>query len=309
MDTRRIKKALRHPRYILANVLEWGFVNHTFSDVSYLKLMYRFRTGRKLDWDNPRRFNEKIQRLKLLNNSDFCTRLVDKVGIKEYVTEKLGEGYVFPNLGVYNSFEEIDFDSLPDQFVLKTTHDSGTVVIVKNKAIFDKEAANKKLTKALSRNYYWEGRELPYKNVKPRIVAEPYMTDGTGGLNDYKFFCFDGKPTYLFYASERDNPQGLPPKFDFYDMELNHLPIQCNGHENSKTPLVPFPEFEQMKKIAAVLSEGFPHVRVDLYLINHRIYVGEMTFHHDGGFVSFIPDEWDYTFGEHIDLKKLINIK
>lgn len=305
MDTRRIKKAIRHPRYILANVLEWRGVNHRFSDINYLKLMYRFRTGHKLNWDNPQRFNEKIQRLKLLNNSDLCTRLVDKVGVKEYVTEKFGEGYVFPNLGVYNSFDEIDFDSLPEQFVLKTTHDSGTVVIVKDKNRLDREAARKKLTNALSRNYYWEGRELPYKNVKPRIIAEQYMKDDSGGLNDYKFFCFNGVPTYLFYASERANPQGLPPRFDFYDMELNHLPIQCNGHENSKTPLTPFPEFELMKEVAAKLSVGFPHVRVDLYLIDHKIYVGEMTFHHDGGFVSFIPDEWDYTFGEQIDLSQI----
>ena len=267
--------------------------------------MYRFRTGKVLNWEHPVRFNEKIQRLKLINNGELFSTLVDKVGVKQFVTDKLGEGYVIPTIGVYDSFDQIDFSTLPNSFVIKTTHDSGTIVIVRNKSDFDLEKAQKIITKSLSRNYYWNGRELPYKNVKPRIIVEPYMVDDSGGLNDYKFFCFNGEPKYLFYASERSNPLGLPPKFDFYDMELNHLPIQCNGHENAAIPLSFFPEFEQMKHLAAILSEGFPHVRVDFYLINKSIYVGELTFHHDGGFVSFIPDEWDYEFGKSIKLESL----
>ena len=302
MNRRRIIKVFKHPRIILANLIALGPINRLFSDESYLKLTYRFMTGRKLNWDNPQRFNEKIQRLKLLNNSELCTTLVDKSAVKDYVESKIGSGHVFPTLGLYESFDEIDFDALPNQFVLKTTHDSGTVVIVKNKAGLDTQKAKEKLNKSLAKNYYWAGREHPYKNVKPRIIAEQYFTDASGGLNDYKFFCFNGIPKYLFYASERMNTKGLPPKFDFYDMNLNHLSIQCNGHENSSTPLTSFPEFEQMKEMAAVLSEGFPHIRVDFYLVDHQVYVGELTFHHDGGFVSFIPDEWDYIFGKDIVL-------
>ena len=302
---RKLKKVIKHPRFILARFLAWYPINRLFSDETYLKLMYRFRTGKVLNWEHPVRFNEKIQRLKLLNDSELCSTLVDKVGVKQYATDKLGDGYVIPTIGVYEKFEQIDFSALPNSFVIKTTHDSGTIVIVKNKSDFNPAKAQKKISKSLSRNYYWNGRELPYKNVKPRIIVEQYMVDSSGGLNDYKFFCFNGEPKYLFYASERSNPLGLPPKFDFYDMELKHLPIQCNGHENAATPLSYFPEFDQMKRLASILSEGFPHVRVDFYLINKRIYLGELTFHHDGGFVSFIPDEWDYEFGKSITLDNL----
>lgn len=300
---RRIVKALKHPRFILANLLTLRPINRMFSDENYLKLEYRFMTGRKLNWDHPQRFNEKIQRLKLINNSKLCSSLVDKYLVKEYVGRKIGPGHVFPTLGLYESFDEIDFNVLPEMFVLKTTHDSGTVIIVKDKQKMNKDIVKEKLTKSLARNYYWIGREHPYKNVRPRIIAEPFFKDDSGGLNDYKFFCFDGTPKYLFYVSERANAEGKPPKFDFYDMKLEHLPILCKGHENSANPLTMFPEFDQMKEIAAILSKGFPHIRVDFYLINHQVYVGEMTFHHDGGFVPFIPDEWDYIFGKEIDLK------
>jgi len=303
---RQLKKVIKHPRYILARVLAWYPINRLFSDERYLKLMYCFRTGKVLNWENPVRFNEKIQRLKLLNNSEHCSTLVDKVGVKEYVTEKLGEGFVIPTIGVYDSFDQIQLADLPNSFVIKTTHDSGTIVVVKNKYDFNSTKARKIISKSLSRNYYWAGREYPYKNVKPRVIVEQYMADKSGGLNDYKFFCFNGEPKYLFYASDRSNPLGMPPKFDFYDMDLKHLPIVCNGHENASKPLDYFPEFDQMKHLAAVLSAGFPHVRVDFYLIDKRVYVGELTFHHDGGFVSFIPDEWDYIFGKSIVLDDLI---
>lgn len=212
-------------------------------------------------------------------------------------------GYLIPLLGVWNNFDEIDFEKIPKQFVLKTNHDSGSVVICKDKDKLDKLAAKKKLTKSLKNNYFWAGREYPYKNIKPRIIAEAFMENkGEEGLSDYKFFCFNGKPEILFYASDRYNKDGERTKFDYYDMELQHLPIRSRGHKNKNLVLPYTEQFEEMKTLAAKLSEGFPFLRVDFYLINDKVYFGELTFHHDGGVVPFIPDEWNYKLGEMIDL-------
>lgn len=213
-------------------------------------------------------------------------------------------GYLIPLLGVWNKFEDIDFSRLPERFVLKTTHDSGSVVICKDKSKLDIQAARNKLNKSLSKNYFWAGREYPYKYIKPRIIAEEYMENkGEEGLSDYKFFCFGGKPEILFYASDRFNKEGESAKFDYYDMDLNHLPIRSRGHKTKNTDIPYTEEFEEMKKLAAKLSEGFPFLRVDFYLINGKVYFGELTFHHDGGVVPFIPEEWNYKLGEKIDLK------
>lgn len=218
--------------------------------------------------------------------------------MKAFVESRLGSGFTIKTLGIYNSFEEIDFSKLPDSFVLKTTHDSGSIVLVKSKAALDMRAAKKKLNKSLEQNYYWKGREYVYKDIKPRIIAEEYTIDKNGELNDYKFFCFNGEPTVLFYASNRFNDKGETPYFDFYDMNLQHINVAVKWHNLSPVKLKPFQEFEQMKEYARILSKGFKHVRVDFYLVDGKVYVGEFTFHHDGGLFSFIPDEYDYKFGQ-----------
>lgn len=309
MDTKRIihklKKAISSPNFALAQIVMREDVGRFISDISCLKLVYRLYMGRRLNWNNPQLFSEKLQRLKLINRSDLCTMLVDKYAVKKWIESNYDtkELKLIPTLGVWSKFDDIDFDSLPDEFVLKCTHDSGSVVICHDKGTFNLAFAKKKLTAALKRNYFWRGREYPYKNVPPRIMAEPLMHDKKNeDLPDYKFFCFDGEPKMLFYASERFNKEGHPPFFDYYDMDLNHLDLRSKGHQNNPSHLAPFPQFEVMKEICKKLSKGFPHIRLDFYIINDEVFFGEFTFHHDGGFVAFIPEEWDQILGEWIKL-------
>ncbi len=271
------------------------------NEINYLKKIFRYRMGEELDLINPESFNQKIQWLKLYDRNPKYTKLVDKYEVKFIVDRILGTGYTFPTIGVWSHFSDIDFNELPNEFVLKCTHDSGGVVICKNKINFDKSAAKKKLEGSLKNNYYTISREWPYKNVKHRIIAEKYMVDESGyELKDYKFFCFNGIAKVMFIASDRQNTNE-ETKFDFFDMEFNHLPF-TNGHPNSNKIIIKPKSFEKMKKLAEILSEGIPQVRIDFYDINGNIYFGEMTFSHWSGFVPFIPDEWDYRLGSMINL-------
>ena len=205
--------------------------------------------------------------------------------------------------GPWNHFDEIDFDALPNQFVLKCTHDSGGLVICRDKKTLDMTAANKKINESLRRNYYLHTREWPYKNVKPRILAEQYLEDEkTKELRDYKFFCFDGEPKVLFVATDRQSKQE-ETKFDFFDMEYNHLDIR-NGHPNADVPPEKPRAFEGMRALAAQLSKDIPQVRVDFYEVNGQVYFGELTFFHWSGKVPFEPTKWDGVFGEWIRLPK-----
>ncbi len=263
-------------------------------------LSYRFKKkmGYPMDWKNPKTYNEKLQWLKLYDKNPFYTTLVDKYEVKKYIAEKFGEEYIIPTLGVWNSFDEIDFDALPDQFVLKCTHDSGGVLIVRDKAKFDKKSARKMFRVALNRNNYSVNREWPYKNVKPRIIAETYMEDEkTTDLKDYKFFCFGGEAKALLIASDREHDL----RMDFFDRNFEHLPFR-RRHDNAEiTPSKP-EGFESMLELAEKMAQGLTHVRVDLYNVSGKIYFGELTFFPAGGLGSFDPFEWDYTFGEWIAL-------
>ena len=267
----------------------------------WLSLLFRHDAGYKMDWKNPKTFNQKLQWLKVYDRNPLYTTLVDKYEVKKYIADKLGEEYVIPTIGVWDSFDEIDFNSLPDQFVLKCTHDSGGLAVVRDKATFDKEAARKKFNIALNRNNYCVNREWPYKNVKSRIIAEQYMeNDATHDLRDYKFFSFDGETKAMFIATERAS-ETEETKFDFFDMEYNHLDFR-NGHPNANV----LPEkpacFDEMHALADKLSEGIPQVRVDFYEVNGKVYFGEMTFFHWSGMKPFEPEEWDYAFGSWIKL-------
>lgn len=272
------------------------------SDRVFLKIRYWGSMKKFLNLDTPETFNEKIQWLKLNDRNPLYTKLVDKFEVKDYVANKIGAEYIISTLGVWNDFDEIDFSKLPNQFVLKCTHDSGGLVICTDKNKLDVEAARQKINKSLKYNYYLLGREWPYKDVKPRIIAEVYMEDSeTKELRDYKFFCFNGKVKALFVASDRQ-VENEETKFDFFDEHYNHLPF-TNGHPNA----LKYPEkpvcFDKMKSLAEILSKGFPHVRVDFYEVNGKIYFGELTFSHWSGFAPFEPEEWDYTFGSWIDLQ------
>ena len=269
-------------------------------DKPFIKLVYRIRTGEKLNLDNPQSYTEKLQWLKLYDRREEYTRMVDKYDAKAYIAERIGEEYIIPTLGVYNSFDEIDFDALPDQFVLKCTHDSGGLVICRDKSKLDMAAAKAKIEKSLQRNYYQRSREWPYKNVKPRIIAEVYMEDEeTAELRDYKFFAFDGVTRLLMIASERQCAEET--KFDFFDMEGKHLDL-LSGHPNADiAPALPV-NFLKMQELSSLLSKGIPQLRVDFYEVNGRIYVGELTFFHWGGTKPFEPREWNDRIGSWITL-------
>lgn len=273
------------------------------TDRASLKAHFFFEFHRKLNLNNPKTFNEKLQWMKLYYRNSVMTQMVDKYEAKEYVSQRIGSDYIIPTLGVWDTFDDIDFDSLPNEFVLKTTHDSGNVIVVKNKKNFSTENAKHVLSKSLKTDYYIKGREWPYKNVRRRILAEQYMEDESGELRDYKFFCFDGKVKCLYMATDRFKPDE-DTKFDFFDEDFNHLPI-TNGHPNSDSVFQKPKGFEDMKKIAEKLSMGFSHLRVDLYSINGKIYFGELTFFHESGMLPFVPEEWDYKMGEwlHLPLK------
>lgn len=266
----------------------------------FLKVYFRLMTGKKLNLKSPVSFQEKTQWLKLHMTDAFYTQLVDKYEVRKFVAERIGEKHLIPLLGVYNSFDDIDFNELPNQFVLKPTHDSGSVIICKDKKCFDYDNARRKLTKSLKRNYFYKGREYPYKNVTPRIVAEKYMKDDTfegKQLPDYKFFCFNGKPELLFVAEDRFSVEGA--KFTFLDLDWNVLNIHAKGHQGNGKPFqIPKPQsFDLMKEVVQQLCVNVPFVRIDVYLINNQVYFGEYTFFHDGGVVDFEPDEWNLSLG------------
>ena len=276
------------------------------TDKTYLKIRYRLKFNKKLNLKNPQTFNEKLQWLKLYDRKPIYSLLVDKYEVKDYVSKRIGEEYVVPLYGVWDKFEDIDFNTLPNQFVLKTTHDCGGVVVCKDKDSFDKEKARNFLEGHLKQEYFYYSREWPYKNVKPRIIAEKYMKDSKDqkeeGLTDYKFFCFDGEPKVMFIATDRAK-ENEETKFDFYDMEFNHLPF-TNGHPNSDKVIEKPNQFELMKELCKKLSKDLPHVRVDFYESEGKIYFGELTLYHWGGMVPFNPEEWDYRLGSWIEIPK-----
>ena len=258
--------------------------------------------GYWMDFDHPQTYNEKLQWLKLHNRLPIYTAMVDKVEVKRYVEDILGtKENIIPTIAVYDSIDVIEWDKLPKQFVIKCTQGSGDFVICRDRDEFDITKAKGVLRKYFKRNYYWASREWPYKNVPHRIIVEKYMEDESGyELKDYKWFCFDGEPKFLFVASDRTS-EDEETKFDFYDMDFNHLDIK-NGHPNSNRIIDKPKGFDEMKRIAGLLSKGHPHLRVDLYDINGAVYFGELTFFHWGGFVPFEPESWDYKLGELIKL-------
>ena len=271
-------------------------------DELYLKLLFLFEMHYWPDLKHPKTFNEKIQWLKLHNRKPEFTTMVDKYAVKKYVADRIGEQYIIPTLGVWDSFDQIDFDSLPNQFVLKTTHGGGglAVVICKDKKTFDKRRAKRILEKSLHSDIYMKYREWPYKDVPKRIIAEKYMVDESGTeLKDYKFFCFNGEPKYMLLVSGR---QAGNKRFDYFDLNWNHLPVHdvgCPGAE--RLPAKP-DNFEEMIFIAKKLSKGMTHVRVDLYNINCKIFFGELTFFDGSGLSVYDPREWDFKFGQFLKL-------
>lgn len=275
------------------------------SDKKYIRYIWKHRMNYPLNLDKPSKYNEKLQWMKLYDRNPLYTIMVDKYEAKKYVANIIGDEYIIPTLGVWDTVKEIDWDALPNQFVLKCTHDSGGLVICKDKKKLNRRKAERKLKKSLRRDFYKYAREWPYKNVPHRIIAETYMEDDrTKELRDYKFFCFNGEVKALFIATDRQNRE--EPYFDFFDSEFNHLDLR-HGHPNAPAPPEKPLLFDLMKKLAARLSTGYPQMRVDFYEVNGRVYFGELTLFHHTGMVCFEPAEWDDVFGSWIDLNLIKN--
>lgn len=297
----KLRRVIDNPFRIFSALASRGWFRR-MEDERYVRLLYRSQMGKKLDLEAPKTYNEKLQWLKLYDRRPEYIPLVDKYAVREHIAKTVGEEYLVPLVGgPWDSFSEIDFDKLPRQFVLKCTHDSGGLVICRDKASLDREKAREKIEKCQRRNYCDFSREWPYKHVKPRIIAEAYLEDSvTKELRDYKFFAFDGRVKLLFVASERQK-EGAETKFDFFDMDYNHLEL-INGHPNAAvTPEKPA-GFEKMKALAEKLSRGIPHVRVDFYEVDGKVYFGELTLFHWSGIVPFEPASWDETLGSWIKL-------
>lgn len=273
-------------------------------DKLYLQIFYFTTTGRFINFKNPKGFCEKLQWLKVNDRRPEYSDLVDKLAVREHINKTLGEGYVFPLLGYWESFDDIDFDSLPESFVIKCNHDSGSTKIIKNKSSLTKNELDEMRTffnKRLKRNYFYAGREYPYKGIKKNyIIAEQLMVDESApekSIEDYKFFCFNGEPKLMFVATDRSTDL----RFDFFDMDFNHVDM-VNIHPQADKPIKKPEMFEEMKAIAAKLSKGMRFVRIDLYELNGKIYFGEYTFFHGGGFRLCEPPEWERKLGDWIDL-------
>ncbi len=272
---------------------------NSWDDERYLKRAYLKIMGEPLDLENPTSFNEKLQWLKLHDHNPEYTEMVDKYEVKKYVAEKIGEKYVIPTYGVWDKFDDIDFDSLPDQFVLKCTHDSGGLVICSDKTKLNVDDARKKLDRCMQHNYYLLGREWPYKNVKPRIIAEKYLVDESGyELKDYKVFNFDG----VSRAIQVDFDRFSDHKRNLYDLDWNLIDGEIKYRSDPNKIILRPKCFGEMLDISKILSKGIPHVRTDFYCINEQLYFGEMTFYHGSGFEEFRPETLGMEFGSWLKL-------
>lgn len=269
-------------------------------DRKFIEFIWKKKMNYPLNLDNPQTFNEKLQWIKLYDHNPLYTKMVDKYEAKDYVASLIGNEYIIKTLGVWDRFDDIDFGTLPNQFVLKCTHDSGGLVICKDKSKFNIPIAKQIIEKSLKRNFYSSAREWPYKNVKKRIIAEEYVEDAkTKELRDYKFFCFNGEPKIMFISKDRQNRN--EPYVDFFDMNFNHLDMR-RGHPNAPVPPQKPDNFELMKELAKVLSKGFPELRVDFYEANGKVLFGELTLFPAAGLVPFEPEKWDRIMGEWIKL-------
>ena len=295
----KLKTAWNNPKTIGIKLL--NIISPILSDKLYLRLLFPLRTGYKLNLNNPQTYNEKLQWLKLNYRNDLYPIFVDKYEFKEYARKIIGDEYIIKTYGIWNSFDEIDFNKLPNQFVLKTTHDQGGVVVCKNKSEFDIEKTRRKLNKHLQRrNLYYLMREWPYKYVKPRIIAEELLIEeDEHGLKDYKFYCFHGEPKVFYISYGR---QGDKTYLDFYDLEFNKLDIRRPRFVQPKEVMQKPDNYDKMISLARKLAGSEPHVRIDFYNINGEIKLGEFTLFQGGGMMPFYPKKWDYILGEYINL-------
>ena len=294
---------LTHPKSLMLFIYTRYITYLISDDYSYIKILYWLDRGKKINLQEPKTFQEKLQWLKLNNQRPEFSKMVDKYEAKKFVASIIGGEYIIPTLGVWDHADDIDFSLLPNQFVLKCTHDSGRVIICKDKSEFDSKWARNRLNDTLKKDYYKRSREYPYKNVRHRIIAEKYMKDdGNDELVDYKFFCFNGLAKYCQVVHGRSEKETI----DFFDRQWNHQAfVGLTPHVGfSPTPWPKPDAFPEMLRIADTLASkvGSPFVRIDLYVINGHVYFGEITFFPNSGFGSFQPKEWNLKMGEMITL-------
>lgn len=278
-----------------------SFVRRNETDKDVIKRLYRERMGEEINLKAPKKFSEKLNWLKLYDRKPIYTTMVDKYEVKKYVANKIGEEHIIPSLGVYDKFEDIDFSALPDNFVLKCTHNSGGIIICKGKENFNYEKAKEKINNQLNHDFYRHAIEWPYKNVKRRIIAEKYMENGGQGLVDYKFYCFNGNPEFLYISKGLDNH--ATASISFVNLDWTFAPYERGDFK----PFDKLPEkpscFEEMIEIAKKLSNGLKFIRVDLYEIEGKVYFSELTFYPCAGFMKFKNPEHDLIIGEMLKIK------
>lgn len=291
-------KIIKDPKLILSYIISTKYFNRV-PDKAYLEMKYRIKMNKKLDFEKVKSFNDKLQWLKLYDRKDDYPYLVDKYHVRKFVKEKIGEEYLIPLVGVYDGLSELDFSKLPNQFVLKATHDSGSVIVCKDKSKLNIKEVQKKLNKSLKTNFYYRHREWTYKNLKPRIICEKYMEDRSDrDLKDYKVFCFNGEPQIIQVDFDRFTSH----KRNLYDLNWNYLSVEykCSTDENVKIQKPK--KLEEMLDLSRTLAEKLTFIRIDFYSINNKLYFGEMTFYPEAGFGKFKPEYYDLILGEKLIL-------
>lgn len=273
-------------------------IKHNY--IALLKHDFRAGTGYDLNLESPQTFNEKLQWLKCYYRDPLMALCADKVQARTFVKDKLGEQYLVPVYGIYNRVEEINLGELPNQFVLKTNHASGQVIICKDKNKINWNYEFNKLKHWLNSNYYYESGEWVYKDIQPKIICEKLLGEE---VNDYKFYCFSGKPEILLICFDRQYNLTM----NYYDMNFNFLKLKQISDNNLKQVDIP-KKFELMKSLAAELSASFPHVRIDFFMIEDQVYFSELTFFDSNGMEPFEPVKWDYKLGRMLELPKRNNL-
>lgn len=296
----KIKRFIYNPKDRFSYLNEIGFYNKT-ADERYLKKIFKVMMGKELNLESPQSYNEKLQWLKLYDQKELYTTLVDKYKVREYVRKKIGNEFLIPLLGVWDHVDDIPFEILPNQFVLKCNHNSGLgMYICTDKSLMDIEFVKRNLEKGLKQDYYMTRREWPYKNVPRKIICEKFMTDDlNNGLKDYKFYCFNGVVKLLGIYTDRNSKS--PTKADYFDRDFNWINMEWGYQHSENKPEKPL-LFNEMVSVAEKLAEGFIEIRVDLYLCGDRIYFGELTFFDGSGLDSISPYEWDLQLGKWIRL-------
>lgn len=296
----RVFNVIKKPNKIFLFLAGKGYFNR-MSDKKYLCLKYRAKTKKKLNLDSPKTFNEKLQWLKLYDRKPEYTIMVDKYRVREYIAKRIGEKYLIPLIGVWDSVKDIDFDTLPNKFVMKCNHNSGLgMCICKDKTKLNIKRVKKELNKGLKQDYYLTGREWPYKDVPRKIIAEQFLKSDEGGLTDYKIHCFNGIPKFILVCRDRFTESGLTE--DFYTTEWEHMDVKRPKIPNAVTPMLKPNKLDEILMLAEKLSKDIPFLRVDFYIVEDNVYFSELTFFPASGFEKFEPPKWDETFGEWLSL-------